>query len=92
MKLEKGTKIYYGGDMANKEGFGVITEKSNIGYGDFVNIKMEDGRDIKQLSTCGFSEKYLGHGGTRFVTKKAYMNWKQETADRFYRKYILKET
>ena len=91
LKLEKGTEIYYGGDMANSEGFGIITETGNIGYGDFVNIKMEDGRDIKQLSVNCFSEEYLGHGGTRFVTKKAYKKWKQEMADRFYRKYILKE-
>jgi len=91
MKLTKGIKIYYGGDMANQEGFGVITENSDIGYGEFVNIKMDDGRDFIQIPVTAFSEKYLGHGGTRFVTKEAYLKWKQEIADRFYRKYVLKE-
>ena len=83
MKLEKGVEIYYGGDMANREGFGVITKTGNIGYGDFVNITMEDGRVKEQIPICGFSEEYLGHGGTRFVTKEAWKKWRDKQIEGF---------
>ena len=72
LKLEKGTKIYYSGDMANCEGFGVITKTYNDKYGDFVDIKMDDGGEKNRLYKMAFSEKYSGNGSTRFVTKKAY--------------------
>ena len=90
MKLQKGIEIYYGGDMANRSGFGIVTEVGNIGYGDFVNVTMKDGREFKQLSVCGFSDKYLGHGGTRFVTKEAYLKFKEEMVKRFNKRHINK--
>lgn len=87
MKLRKGTKIYYAGDMANRSGSGIVTEVGNIGYGDFVNVTMKDGREFEQLSVCGFSEEYLGHSGTKFVTEEAYLKWKEQMAKRWYKKY-----
>lgn len=70
--LEKGVRIYYNGDMANEEGLGVITNQQADNWGTFVNIKMDDGREFNQLPIIIFSEEYLGHGGTRFVTEEAF--------------------
>jgi len=44
--LKKGTRIYYGGDMANDEGFGTITSQTTDKFGTFVGIKMDDGREM----------------------------------------------
>ncbi len=80
MKLEKGTRIYYGGDMANPSDFGTITATVTDKWGQFVTIKLDDGRDIKLLPICAFSDEYKGHGGTRFVTIEAYNKFRQEQA------------
>lgn len=80
--LPKGTRIYYGGDMANNDGFGTITGTESDKWGQFVTIKMDDGRNIKHLPICCFSDEYLGHGGTRFVTIEAYNKYRQAIADR----------
>jgi len=80
--LKKGTRIYYNGDMANDEGLGVITEQKTDKWGTHVNIKMDDGRDINGLSIVMFSDEYLGHGGTRFVTEEAYKKYRQATIER----------
>ena len=73
--LKKGTRIYYTGDMANEEGFGVITHRSNGRFGSFVTLKMDDGRLFESLSATQFSDVYEGHCGTRFVTATAYKAW-----------------
>lgn len=70
--LKKGTRIYYTGDMANEEGFGVITHQSHGMYGSFVTLKMDDSRVFESLSVTQFSDVYEGHCGTRFVTEEAY--------------------
>lgn len=73
VQLEKGTRIYYTGDMANNEDFGTIVKVENHSrWGVSVDIKLDDGRDIRRLSPLAFSPEYLGHGGTRFVTVAAY--------------------
>jgi len=79
-QLRPGTRIYYGGDMANDEGFGTIMSQQTDKFGDFLSIKMDDGREFQSLTPALFSEEYLGHGGTRWVTKEAY--------DRFHRAAI----
>ncbi len=79
--LPKDTRIYYGGDMANDSGFGTIAETVSDKWGQFVSIKMDDGRDIEHLSISGFSPEYKGHGGTRFVTIDAYNKYRQAMAD-----------
>jgi hypothetical protein len=75
--LTKGTRIYYGGDMANEEGLGVIVEQATDAWGTWVDIKMDDGREINKLSIVAFSDEYKGHGGTRFVTEEAYRDFRQ---------------
>ena len=79
--LPKGTRVYYGGDMANDSGFGTITETISDKWGQFVTIKMDDGRDITHLPVCGFSPEYKGHGGTRSVTIDAYNAYRQSISD-----------
>jgi hypothetical protein len=79
MQLKPGTRIYYNGDMANRNGFGVITkrEEANKYAPPQVFIKMDDGREM-WIMEMAFSKEYLGHGGTRFVTEWAYKKWKSE--------------
>jgi len=81
-QLEKGTRIYYGGDMANDEGFGTITNQLTDQFGDFLTVKMDDGREFKSLSIALFTEEYLGHGGTRWVTEEAYRKFNQAAMER----------
>lgn len=73
--LEIGTRIYYGGDMANLEGFGEIVDAKANAYCDDVRVRMDDGRDL-WVPRVMFSEAYAGHGGTRFVTEAAYRAWR----------------
>lgn len=86
MKITKGTKIYYGGDMANLEGFGTITDVIYTSHGTTYVIQMEDSRIIKVPNYC-FSNEYKGHGGTRFVTKEAYENYRNAIYNKYYAKY-----
>lgn len=72
MELTKGTRIYYGGDMANDSGFGTITRVEADRWGNSIDLILDDGRKIKRLPPCAFSPEYKGHGGTRFVTIEAY--------------------
>ena len=80
--LKKGTRIYYNGDMANDEGFGTITSQQTDKFGDFLTIKMDDGREFKSLTIANFSDEYLGHCGTRFVTKEAYEKFHRAAIER----------
>jgi hypothetical protein len=83
-ELYTDTRIYYGGDMANSEGFGTITAIEKNKWGIHVNIELDDGRKMT-VSRSQFSDKYLGHGGTRFVTEKAYNNYYQLQFNKFYK-------
>ena len=60
-----------------------VTETITDKWGQFVTIKMDDGRDIEHLPICGFSSEYKGHGGTRFVTIDAYNAYRQAMADNY---------
>lgn len=76
--LKEGVRIYYNGDMANEEGFGVITKRyEDHIWGVSVDVKMDDGRTFPKLSVVIFSEEYLGHGGTRWVTEEAYKEYRK---------------
>jgi len=83
-KLEKGVRIYYTGDMANDEGFGIITSQQQDKFGVSVNLKMDDGREFN-LTPANFSDEYLGHCGTRFVTEEAYRGFRQAQVERLGR-------
>jgi hypothetical protein len=74
--LKTGQQIYYGGDQCNQSGFGKIVSVEDSPWGIHYNLKMDDGREIKKLPHCAFSAAYLGHGGTRFVTKEAYQTYR----------------
>jgi hypothetical protein len=80
--LEKGTRIYYTGDMANDGGCGIITSQQQDKFGVFVNLKMDDGREFNGLTLANFSDEYLGHCGIRFVTEKAYNKYRQQAIGR----------
>jgi len=80
--LKKGTRIYYTGDTANEEGFGVITHRSTGRFGVFVALKLDDGRVFESLSAADFSDGYEGHCGTRFVTEEAYRKFNQAAIER----------
>ena len=82
MELTKGTRIYYGGDMANDDGVGTISRFYIDKWGAHIDINMEDGREINGISPSMFSEEYLGHGGTRFVTLEAYNAFRRAQFER----------
>lgn len=90
--LTKGTEIYYGGDRCNDSGFGVIVEViQDKSWGDFYEIDLEDGRKIRRLPVSMFSEKYLGHHGTNFVTKAVYQAYYDAAMAGFKARYTAKE-
>ena len=80
--LRKGVRIYYTGDMANEEGFGIIISQQQDKFGVFVNLKMDDGREFNHLTPASFSDEYLGDCGTRFVTENAYKKFRQAQIER----------
>jgi hypothetical protein len=82
MKLNElpiGTRIYYTGDMANIEHFGTITAHKSGRFGDQIEITPDADAERKPywIPPEMFSVKYLGHGGTRFVTEAAYHAWRE---------------
>ncbi len=81
--LPKGTRIYYGGDMANLDGFGTITKNYSDKWGYFLHIKMDDGRDFPSIRVSNFSDHYEGNGLTKFVTEQAYHDWRKESLERY---------
>ena len=83
MELTENTRIYYGGDMANDSGTGTIVKTIQDKWGSFVDIKMDDGRDITQLPICCFSQTYKGHGGTRFVTLDEYNKFRRNQMEAY---------
>jgi len=77
-EFEVGMRIFYGGDMANREGFGTITEIIDRPVvGPRIRIAMDDGRE-KDVSPVLFSREYKGHGGTKFVLEQEYHRWRDE--------------
>ena len=43
--IQKGTRIYYHGDMANNEGFGIVTDRKTDKWGTDIYIKLDDGEN-----------------------------------------------
>ncbi len=79
MIVTAGMEIYYTGDMANVGGFGVITEVRTDRFGTQYHIDMtEDGDDRDMwISSITLHETYSGNGSTRFVPKKAYIEYRR---------------
>ena len=73
-----GTRIYYRGDMANREGFGTITAYiPNARFGGEVGITMDDGR-YKRIPPCMIKAVDTGNGLTRFVTIDGYNEYRAQ--------------
>lgn len=55
-QLSEGVRIYYTGDMANHDGFGVITKQWHDAGWNYrqVNILMDDGRILRGIHDLGF--------------------------------------
>jgi hypothetical protein len=53
-----------------------------------VEITPDDDSERKPywVPPCVFSAKYLGHGGTRFVTEAAYIEFRDQQTGELYRK------
>jgi len=79
--LSVGTEIYYHGDMANLPDFGRITDVIQDKWGMFYNIQLNDGREIKRFPAHLVKDRYQGHAGTRIVTKRAYLEYRQKMLD-----------
>lgn len=56
--LEKGTKVYYKGDMANLEGYGKIIEKIDNDYGIMYDVLLDDGRIFKRVMHQAINSEY----------------------------------
>jgi hypothetical protein len=83
-EYQEGTEIYYTGDVANQSGFGRITKLNrNARWGDTYDFTLEDGREIKGIALHLLGDKYEGHGGTRFVTRAAYDEYRQKVMERY---------
>jgi hypothetical protein len=68
-----GTRIYYRGDMANRDGFGTVTAQfPSDRFADQIEITMDDGRVIS-IPDGMVKTQDTGNGLTRFVTYEAYM-------------------
>ena len=86
MKLEVGTRIYNGGDMANIEHFGTITRVQKDRWGTSYWIMPDaDSERTKEYSIppVMVSPEYDGTGRTRIVTEAAYLAWREKQAARF---------
>jgi hypothetical protein len=75
--LPVGTEIYYGGDMANDSGFGIVFAVTSDRWGQSMELHMKDGRKMHISPAC-FSDNYSGNGSTRFVTREAYEQYRRE--------------
>ena len=88
--LPTGTRIYYGGDMANFSHFGVISQVKTDRWGTEYEITPDHDEDQEitkgpyWVNSFVFSERYSGNGSTRFVTEKAYDDWRQEQLGKLF--------
>lgn len=83
VSVEIGTRIYYTGDQANRDGFGTVRALQSDNYGRFVTIVMDDGRVKERISLSMIGGEYHGHCGTRFVLEGAYHEYRREAMKRW---------
>ena len=81
--LPVGTRIYYSGDMANAEAFGTVTKTYSTQFGERLEVAFDNGK-TKILSPVYFSPEYTGEGDTRFVTEKAYREYREKILAQFF--------
>jgi hypothetical protein len=78
-KYQIGQRIYYRGDMANREGWFEIVAVYDRKY-DLQEINGD--RLLRCIYECGISEVDKGNGSTRFVTEEAYKAYRNEQMKR----------
>jgi hypothetical protein len=86
VELNIGTRVYNNGDMANQSHFGTVTDIKTGRFGTQIEITPDADSDRTRpyfVPPCAFSQKFLGHSGTRFVTEAAYREWRQERLSAF---------
>lgn len=79
MKYTIGQKIYYTGDMANREGMFEIVSAENSRYGgNQYNLKEIKGdRMFRGTWETSIGDKHNGTCNPRFVTAEAYQAWRE---------------
>ena len=79
-KYQIGQKIYNRGDMANRPGWFEIVNYKEDGFGKRYDLKEIGGeqRLINAIPECMISEIDKGNGSTRFVTEKAYDDYRNK--------------
>ena len=80
--LPIGSRIYYGGDIENENGFGTVMEhKQDNSFGDFLTVLLDDGRCLKMIPALIIKNYYAGNGSTRLVTLQAYNSYHRALHD-----------
>lgn len=79
--LNPGTRIWYAGDQANMPGYGTVKVRAANRFGEWVDILLDDRRELKHLPLCAFSSKY--YGGTRLVLASEYQAWRAKQMENF---------
>lgn len=77
-KVEIGTEVFNAGDIMNEPKFGTVVRESGAGR-DMVFVQWEDGTEGGYYRSQ-FGDTYLGHSGTRLVTRAAYDAWRASQA------------
>jgi len=79
-KYQIGEKIYNRGDMANHPGWFEIVDYKDDDFGKRYDLKEIEGqqRSINAIPECMISEIDKGNGSTRFVTEKAYNDFRNK--------------
>lgn len=70
--MKTGTEIYYRGDICNQEGFFKVDEIKVDDWGTHLRLVEIDGDRDFWIDEVMIHHRDEGHGGTRFVTRKAY--------------------
>ncbi len=79
MTLTVGARIYNGGDMANPDHFGTVTEIRSSKWGTDYQISPDADSTRTEpywIPACIFSAEYKGNGLTRLVTEAAWREWR----------------
>ena len=72
--LTVGTKVFYTGDMANIEGFGVVTAQYTTNWGSLVDLEIEgiETEDAPRIMR-GISPLNFSGAGRRFILHSEYV-------------------
>jgi len=85
-ELKLNDEVYYTGDMANNDGFGIITNIVSDKWGTKITIKLDDDR-IFTTSVSSFGE-YKGTCNPRFTTKESYDNFRNNQMEILHKRLV----